>query len=300
MVIGPPEAPAFHAALRAAIEARGLGLERISAHLRAKGHRISTATLSYWQSGRSAPSRFNSLAALGALEVILDVERGSLAKLATAATPASSAAGYTPRMADVVDRGRAVDQILADWGDTLDKEATIVSKQTVGWADDLGNTPRITSREVIILPPHPVETYVVAAGHPFAGVLVEITPVIGCTVRRAVSETANAFTVAQLVLPAVRGGGAHVLEYDVQFSRLPEFQRESGQCVAVAVGAVREAFVEVHFPEPGLPTGVVAVEKTAAGTVRTDVPLHGPRASVHRANFGPGTIGLEWQASPAG
>ena len=61
------------------MEARGLSLERIRAHLLAYGHDVSVATLSYWQTGRSVPLRRASLQALGALEAILQVPRGALA-----------------------------------------------------------------------------------------------------------------------------------------------------------------------------------------------------------------------------
>lgn len=45
----------FARVLRAAIQARGLGLERIRDRLRVQGISVSLATLSYWQSGRSRP-----------------------------------------------------------------------------------------------------------------------------------------------------------------------------------------------------------------------------------------------------
>ena len=47
----------FADVLRAAIQARGLGLERIRERLLAHGVSVSMATLSYWQSGRSQPER---------------------------------------------------------------------------------------------------------------------------------------------------------------------------------------------------------------------------------------------------
>lgn len=293
----PAGPPLFHHALRTAIDARGLGLDRISAHLRLMGHSISAATLSYWQSGRSAPSRFTSLAAIGALEVILGAPRGSLARLATVAPPPTgptrSGAGV-PKLADVVDRGRVVDAILADWNDTLDRDATVVSKQTIGWADALGNTPVIRPREIIVLFAQPIETYVVAGGHPFAGVLVEVDALVGGTVRRAVSETDSSFTIAQLALPPIPPGGSHVLEYEIRFSRVPDFRRERGQCLVVAVGSVREAFVEVRFPPGARPDVAMAVERRDAVEVSSPVAGGPGSARVLRRDFGPGTLGIEW------
>ncbi|MBE1500683.1 MULTISPECIES: transcriptional regulator [Amycolatopsis] len=71
----------FDVALRAAIRARGLGLDRIRYRLRGRGTTVSLATLSHWQSGRCRPERAESLEALRNLEDILNVPDGSLSKL---------------------------------------------------------------------------------------------------------------------------------------------------------------------------------------------------------------------------
>ncbi|MCO5309604.1 MAG: hypothetical protein M9891_10005 [Austwickia sp.] len=301
------DAISFPQALRAAVRARGLGLQRISAHLRRKGHHVSSATLSYWQSGRSAPSRFTSLAAIGELEVVLGVPRGSLARLATLGAPSAgspSAADAArpvppPQLADVVDRGRAVDEILTAWGDTLHRDVTVVSKQTVGWADAHGNTPRIRSREVLVLPQQPIETYVVAGGHPFAGVKVEVSALIGATIRRCVSETENSFAIAQLALPPAPPGGVHVLEYEFTFSGLPAVRRDRGQCVVLALGPVREAYLEVRFPVGAAPESVTAVQTNPGGAHRSPLTVSGQAARLLRRDFGPGTLTLEWTPTGA-
>jgi transcriptional regulator with XRE-family HTH domain len=71
----------FAAALRAAIRARGLGLDRIRYRLRSRGVSISLATLSHWQSGRCRPERSESLVALAHIEEVLRVPPGSLTHL---------------------------------------------------------------------------------------------------------------------------------------------------------------------------------------------------------------------------
>ena len=71
----------FSVALRAAIRARGLGLDRIRYRLRSRGTTVSLATLSHWQSGRCRPERPESLEALRKLEDILNVPDGSLRRL---------------------------------------------------------------------------------------------------------------------------------------------------------------------------------------------------------------------------
>lgn len=74
-------ADSFDGALRAAIQARGLGLERLHARLAERGIHVSVASLSNWQRGRCRPERSRSLSAVRALEEILEVEPESLSAL---------------------------------------------------------------------------------------------------------------------------------------------------------------------------------------------------------------------------
>ncbi|MFF8382529.1 helix-turn-helix domain-containing protein [Streptomyces kanasensis] len=77
-----PDAPAtFDAALRQALRLRGLPLQRVCDRLAERGIRISPATLSHWQRGRSLPERPQSLRAVRKLEEILAVPRGHLVGL---------------------------------------------------------------------------------------------------------------------------------------------------------------------------------------------------------------------------
>jgi hypothetical protein len=71
----------FEEALRAAVAASGLSLDRIQDRLKRRGSRISVATLSFWQSGRYRPERASSLLVLAELEKVLGVPPESLAAL---------------------------------------------------------------------------------------------------------------------------------------------------------------------------------------------------------------------------
>lgn len=64
----------------AAVQSRGLSLERIRARLESAGVPVSIATLSYWQSGRSIPTRSRSYHTLVELEQILNLEAGHLTR----------------------------------------------------------------------------------------------------------------------------------------------------------------------------------------------------------------------------
>src|SRR2546421_3729475 len=74
---GPVPPGRFSHALRSAIKASGLSLNRIQYRLRERGAAVSSATLSYWQSGRRRPTRHDSLLVVRQLEEILRMPAGT-------------------------------------------------------------------------------------------------------------------------------------------------------------------------------------------------------------------------------
>ncbi|MFD7584783.1 helix-turn-helix domain-containing protein [Kitasatospora sp. NPDC059811] len=81
----------FGLALRTAIEARGLPLERLRSRLAERGLRIAVTTLSYWQRGLRRPERPESLRVVAALEEILGLPAHALTALLGAPRPRGGA-----------------------------------------------------------------------------------------------------------------------------------------------------------------------------------------------------------------
>jgi transcriptional regulator with XRE-family HTH domain len=105
----------FAAALRSAIAARGLSLDRIQDHLLRRGIKLSIATLSYWQSGQRRPERPASLRALKHIEVILGLPTDALSALLGPANRRENR-GLTeaaPAITDLWPRNPAVADLLA-------------------------------------------------------------------------------------------------------------------------------------------------------------------------------------------
>lgn len=75
-----PSEPTFAEVLSQAVGERNLTLDRLSTRLSQLGTPTSIATLSYWQTGRSVPTRARSLKAVEHLERILDVPTGHLVR----------------------------------------------------------------------------------------------------------------------------------------------------------------------------------------------------------------------------
>ncbi|MCX5556795.1 hypothetical protein [Streptomyces sp. NBC_00038] len=111
----------FHIALRAAIAARGLPLQRVQHHLSRYGVKVGVTSLSYWQQGARRPQRPESLRAVRALEEILQLPDESLIRLLAKAEehPAPDRpAGRSYRA--LVEASGVLEQLLAELESPLD------------------------------------------------------------------------------------------------------------------------------------------------------------------------------------
>src|SRR4051812_37650318 len=111
----------FHVALRAAIAARGLPLQRVQHHLSRHGVKVGVTSLSYWQQGARRPQRPESLRAVRALEEILQLPEESLIRLLARpdegpAAQRSAARSYR----SLVAASGVLEQLLADLDAPLD------------------------------------------------------------------------------------------------------------------------------------------------------------------------------------
>ncbi|MFI2510746.1 hypothetical protein [Streptomyces sp. NPDC018972] len=107
----------FHVALRAAIAARGLPLQRVQHHLSRHGVKVGVTSLSYWQQGARRPQRPESLRAVRALEEILQLPEESLIRLL--AQPDEHAADrHSPGRSyrSLVEASDVRERLLAEFG----------------------------------------------------------------------------------------------------------------------------------------------------------------------------------------
>ncbi|GLZ39896.1 helix-turn-helix transcriptional regulator [Actinokineospora sp. NBRC 105648] len=86
----------FHDALRAAIEDSGLSLAHLCDRLARAGIKVSPASVSHWQRGRSRPERTDSLRAVRAIETLLGLPAQSLQALLGPPKPRGRWAGRRP------------------------------------------------------------------------------------------------------------------------------------------------------------------------------------------------------------
>ncbi|MFI9343441.1 hypothetical protein ACIG0D_19560 [Streptomyces sp. NPDC052773] len=110
----------FHVALRAAIAARGLPLQRVQHHLSRYGVRVGVTSLSYWQQGARRPQRPESLRAVRALEEILQLPDESLIRLLAESDERSARRTAGRSYRSLVEATDVLDRLLAELGAQLD------------------------------------------------------------------------------------------------------------------------------------------------------------------------------------
>ncbi|MFE9447570.1 hypothetical protein [Streptomyces sp. NPDC006739] len=111
----------FHVALRAAIAARGLPLQRVQHHLSRHGVKVGVTSLSYWQQGARRPQRPESLRAVRALEEILQLPDESLIRLLAEADERSVTGRPAARSyRSLIEASDVLERLQAELGWSLD------------------------------------------------------------------------------------------------------------------------------------------------------------------------------------
>lgn len=287
----------FARAFRDATDARGLSLERITFHLRRRGHDLSAATLSYWRTGRSVPQRSSSIAALGALEEILGVERGSLAALVPPRPVRSPADGRTAVQAErFIKRADIISEMMTSLGLTWDTGFEYLAIHDRIQIERDGTLASQTITKLLRAARDGVDRLPAWYGHDDERSYPFISPEINCRIG-GVRESPNLpLIVAELLLPRPLNVG-EVIFLQYRYGA-------AGQTVPVQdwyrgyIAPVRETYMEVTFDGEAMP--VDAHEVVEIGTEERSTPLAvtEPALRRYRRDFGPGVWGLRWDWSP--
>jgi len=209
----------FHAALRVAIEARGLTLERLQHRLAQRGIRVSVTSLSYWQHGRTQPERPDSLRAVGVLEEVLGVPAGSLVALLGPRRPRGprSLRGVFPeRPEEVMGIGAPLSELFDQLPGSRQHLFDLVSQHETVLLDAQGRLARLTSRTIAEARVDGVDRYVaVYQGDPGCDVArVEVDALRDCEVGRVLRDPDTEVVVAELLFGAeLAAGETHLFEF---------------------------------------------------------------------------------------
>lgn len=293
-----PEATrGFAVRLSEAITHRNLTLERLSSHLRQAGTPVSIATLSYWQSGRSVPTRARSLAAVDELERLLGLPVGHLAAALPGEQPPPPGDDAATLLAALDPGTRA----LVDMG--LDPH----QPHPVHWIHDHVTTSadadRQTERTRQLLESHrdgldriPVAFRQSSAA---AGPARMVTGA-GCELGRVVHLPEHQTLAAELLLPRpLRRGELWMVEYQVAWDVAGE---TSHGFTRTHRGPVRYHVLQASFEgRPPVRASYATTPLPAPGgtpTTRHQPVPAGPLVQIALTDPAPGSHGLSWEYPP--
>ncbi|NUR86486.1 MAG: hypothetical protein HOY71_20565 [Nonomuraea sp.] len=241
----------FHVALRAAVGARGLTLERLRHRLAQRGLHVGVSTLSYWQQGLRRPEREESLRAVRALEEILDLPPRSLIELLGPPKPR----GRVPGVAYSTLFSPA--QVLAGILDELDAVADdrrlhiAMMYESVRIGPDRSTTTRETM-QVVQAHEEGADRYImIYRGDVGCDVdRVSVSAVEDCRVGRVSRDGPTATVVAELLFDrSLRVGDTHVLRYEItDLSGVESGFYERGFRFPAGQYVLRVAFDPVELP----------------------------------------------------
>ncbi|GIG61553.1 hypothetical protein Lfu02_59250 [Longispora fulva] len=198
----------FHTALRWAIAARGLSLDRLRDRLAVLGLSVSVSTLSNWQRGVSRPDRAESLRALAELETVLQVPARALCRLLDEPAHQGRRQALTPGtpMAVAHRLKAALDAPADPELDVLAVRTDVTVLGPHGW--------RSTVRVVVRARRSGVRRHVVLS-HGQGEEPATIRSGRDCALSRTRTDPDAGLVAAELVFPALSRGEAYALEYHV-------------------------------------------------------------------------------------
>ncbi len=289
----------FHEALRLAIRASGLTLERVEAKLRLRELPVSVATLSYWQRGQVKPRRAGSRLIVRALEDILSLPDGALLALLDGVDGAGSSGDALARLA-VILQSPGIDQLALGAIDrvanytrpvSVRQQCFVSASRTLGAErtsairqaqhDDVDRTCFLLTRENRIMP----TSWSSSSNQ------------IG---RASLDEASGALAVELLLEVPLSRGESCLIEYDVEYPReeVAEAMWDRNWGFGSSAG-LREYCITMRFSPEALPRRVVQFWQPPQSEKMRDI-AEVPLAASGVAQFiafdlPPGFVGLRWE-----
>ncbi|MDN5562489.1 hypothetical protein EDD41_1360 [Luteococcus japonicus] len=285
----------FASVLNDAIKSRGLTLERIRHRLEELDVKVSVATLSYWQNGRSQPVRAHSGRTLAALEEVLELEPGTLVSTA----PMSAKRRRSGNGPGPLPIPKTVEEALLQAGLSRDHLRTVSTHVTAMVAPD-----RTQSSEVI----RKVAQCVVGGAKDFPLVVQdddgdpdggeEVHGLSNCHVGQRIVIPQKELAVTQMLLPrSLRQGEYIMFEYMTTLAPTTE----PTQMMALAVPHTGEVVMEVQFSRGAVPKRVVGYtaspedELTVSHPAAVELPVSEGLAQLIKLDVPPSLCVVQWE-----
>ncbi|MFJ7042654.1 hypothetical protein ACIQVC_04545 [Streptomyces sp. NPDC101112] len=292
----------FHVALRAAIAARGLPLQRVQHHLSRHGVKVGVTSLSYWQQGARRPQRPESLRAVRALEEILQLPDESLIRLlAPSEEPSGPGRGAGRSYRSLVEASGVLERLLGELGSPLDSGV-----HTIGHHERVrvGARRELLGREsqhIVRAHRNGVDRYV-AVHHGDPGCAPErmaVRALENCRRGRVRWDDDTGVLVAEFLFDTrLRSGDTFLFRYGVD-------DGTAGVCTEYVRGfrsGGGQYALQVRFDERALPVRCHRFSQNSPASPRGGrqaLPLSGRHRSVHlvepRVRTGVLGIGWDWE-----
>lgn len=293
--MNPDQPDTFAEVLTAAIQSRGLSLERIRARLDAAGVPVSIATLSYWQSGRSLPTRSRSYHTLVELERILNVEPGHLT------LHTHTADGRTRRelfeWQNVMPSRDLATQIIEDLGIDMQGQLTRVTMHDLLDVDADRNEASLEVRVVWRAERQGLHRWAVVNEQDTDHEAEQsIEPLFGCVLGEVVEAPDRQLIVAEMLAPRpMQRGDLFTSEYRLSFG--PSSQPSFRMTRAIS-DPVKALTLAVRFTPGAVPVsvraGVQPALEEAEPADTQPVPLSRNEAQHVWTDARPGVYSLFW------
>lgn len=291
----------FHVALRAAIAARGLPLQRVQHHLSRYGVKVGVTSLSYWQQGARRPQRPESLRAVRALEEILQLPDESLIRLLVKPEELGGPQRPSRSYRSLVAASGVLEEMLAELDASPDGGLhTICHHECVR----IGARRELLARDSH----HIVRAYKdgvdrhVAVHHGDPGCVPEsiaVRALENCRTGRVRRHAETGVVVAELLFDLrLRTGDTFLFRYcfeDGTAGPSSEYVRGFGSSGG-------QYALQIRFAEDALPLRCHRFTQRSAAAPRSgrrELPLSGPHHSVHlvepRVRSGIVGIGWDWE-----
>ncbi|MDT0610741.1 hypothetical protein [Streptomyces lancefieldiae] len=293
----------FHVALRAAIAARGLPLQRVRHHLSRHGVTVGVTSLSYWQQGARRPQRPESLRAVRALEEILQLPEESLIRLLAETGEDTSAQGPAARSHRVhLEASGVLDRLLAE----LDHPSSDVGVHTLGHHEHVRIGPRreLAGHEshLILRARRDGVDRFVAVHHGDPGCVparMTVHALENCRTGRVRTHHDTGVLVTELLFDTcLRAGDTHLFRYGVE-DGTAGVSREYVRGFGTAGG---QYALQVRFDAAALPVRCHRFTRHSPAAPRggrQELALSGQHRSVHlvepRVRSGMLGIGWDWE-----
>jgi len=289
----------FHIALRAAIAARGLPLQRVQHHLTRYGVRVGVTSLSYWQQGARRPQRPESLRAVRALEEILQLPEESLIRLLAKPEERIGGAERPARSyRSLVAASGVLERLLAELDVAPEGEL-----QTIGHHEcvRIGARRELLARDshhIVRAHKDGVDRYVaVHYGDPgCAPERITVHALKNCRQDRMRRHEETGVVVAELLFDiGLKAGGTFMFRYSFE-------DGTAGPCSEYVRGygsSGGQYALQIRFTEGALPLSCHRFAQHSAAAPRNgrqELPMSGPHHSVHlvEPRMRSGIVGIGW------